>query len=930
MVDRRLIVDEATRRAERIAEALRKALSDPHNPLHEVACALVKCGGEPQEPLLVAKLRGGMELDDSWARNPAQPTVILSTVDQAGSRLLFRAYGATGPRSWPISAGLLGIDSLYLVDEAHCSRPFCETVAAIVERWQNAADNPLTPPLVLVPLSATLPEPGEFQLDQADLQYPVLAQRLRTPKPARLQLVSKQSRKSSASEAPPERGELESCIVELTGTWLASSSSGVLAIVVNRVASARRIFERLDVPAERKLLLTGRARPWERDQLLESWLPRIRAGRDANDGTGPLVVVTTQCVEVGADLDFDYLITEAASLDALRQRFGRLDRLGLRCQRLQRASHTEPVGVIVAHEEQVGRDARGNVKTPDPVYGNSLAETWKFLSRIARKGVVDFSHDGLAVHLANADIGSLVQVQPQAYVLLPAHLDLLAHTSPPPEPDVEIAAFLHGTTSAAPEVTLVWRAGLSQQGLENWADVVAIQPPLAGEGCPVPIWEARAWLQRSGVNEDQSHDLEGLMAGDAGTGAAKDSGQSRPALAWRGPDDSVIRWPKEIRPGDVLIVPVEYGGCGPFGWNPADMKPVSDIGDAVAASLGRRPVLRLAGLQGLEPAPPGTDQEAPPSTLSAVLAEFQEASEQWPEDPDRQPEDVKQFLSGVASWALQNSLQWLKDSASRLRDDGRWKLISDEQGHPLAVVGSRSRGEDGQTGADTSTFRGIRRVRLADHLEGVARAVQHFADRLNLSPDLKEALRCAALRHDLGKRDPRFQAWLVGRPLASPTDLADPLAKSPDISPRHWAAVRRAREFAGYPLGNRHEALSAAFLLEDGQLIPSDLDRDLVIHLISSHHGFSRPWFPAVQDEEGKELLIECELEGCTVRVRAAHNMHDPARGTVRRFWRLLRRYGWWGLAYLEAVLRLADQHRSAEEEVSTNHDRAEADRSAR
>src|SRR5262249_59669411 len=65
-----------------------------------------------------------------------------------------------------------------------------------------------------------------------------------------------------------------------------------------------------------------------RDALLERFLPRVRAGRARAEADAPLVVVATMTVEVGADLDFDHLITEAAPLPALRQRFGRLNRLG--------------------------------------------------------------------------------------------------------------------------------------------------------------------------------------------------------------------------------------------------------------------------------------------------------------------------------------------------------------------------------------------------------------------------------------------------------------------------------------------------------------------------------------------------------------------------------------------------------------------------
>src|SRR5262249_38327668 len=101
VVDRRIVVDQAWLHARAMAERLAMA---PSGILKTVADSLRELA-EDDRPLDVFALRGGMYRESSWARSPLQPTIMASTVDQVGSRLLFRGYGVSDSMK-PIHAGL--------------------------------------------------------------------------------------------------------------------------------------------------------------------------------------------------------------------------------------------------------------------------------------------------------------------------------------------------------------------------------------------------------------------------------------------------------------------------------------------------------------------------------------------------------------------------------------------------------------------------------------------------------------------------------------------------------------------------------------------------------------------------------------------------------------------------------------------------------
>jgi CRISPR-associated endonuclease/helicase Cas3 len=165
------------------------------------------------------------------------------------------------------------------------------------------------------------------------------------------------------------------------------------------------------------------------------------------------------------------------------------------------------------------------------------------------------------------------------------------------------------------------------------------------------------------------------------------------------------------------------------------------------------------------------------------------------------------------------------------------------------------------------------------HVGDVELRTAQTVDALALGDSLPKLVKLAAKYHDHGKRRKLFQIVLGN----SNTNVC--WAKSGKHSGRIAETFRH--EFGSL--------IDVETEQEFAELSPDE--KELVLHLIATHHGRGRPHFPA--DE-----AFDPERPGADAERVAAD--------VPRRFARLQRKYGRWGLAYLESLLRAADWAASA------------------
>lgn len=854
VVNRRLLVDSTFDHADSIRAKLQASLDAEVTTEAERTVAavadrlrlLARRPGVPLErtrPLEVIRLRGNVRA--RRPADPAQPAVVLSTLPMYGSRLLFRGYGSTR-RMRPIDAAMAGIDSLVLLDEAHLAPhlvSLCNALEECAPKERNVLQGGRSRPRI-VALTATgrAEDESRFELDERDYAHPIVRQRLDAPKPTRLC----------------------DCGARNVGKTLATAMKDLLAeapepatglVFANTPKTARQTFGQLKKLMSNNaevLLLTGRIREREAERIRGRILHRedgMAAGGDpGRRRERHLIAVATQTLEVGADIDAEYLVTENCGVRALTQRLGRLNRLG---------QHPHAAGVYV-HAPPASR------RTNEwPVYGaepNAVKDRLEQAQSRNSDGKIDLGPRHIRSVLGIPD-----DVPGEAPEVLFGLLWEWLKTTTPPNGEAPVEPYFSGIARADRLVSLIWRVHIPD------ADGIQRLWPRArnSESVSVPISEFRDVLR-----DVLEKDTVSRIRADRIT-------LERVQVA-------------DMRPGDTIVLHTDLGLLDDYGWEPTSRLPVVDISlldrglplDRKAlhrlcqASISDRLIRKALGVsRDDEDFDPAEQNRAVDQILAAVRETDTPAG--W---------DHEEWKGFVGYDSLTTEVVRPKYEVARLhthRDAEDDEEKSDEFDELSLVAQS--------TTSDRT---------LARHGTDVGTRARAIAERLGLPSDLRQAVERAGLLHDIGKADERFQLCL------DPDGEHEGVTLAKSNMPRHqW---ERARIEAGWPRGGRHEVLSARLVEQrlalDCEREGGLLD-DLLLHLIVSHHGQGRPLVrPPASDRT--HAGVSGNIEGHAVHASADLSTIDWTQPA--RFRRLNHEFGPWGLALLEAILCRADHAISA------------------
>lgn len=884
VVDRRAVVDQATEFAEQIRHALHGA-----ERLESVRRGLGLHGA----PLAISTLRGLYVDNREWMADPAAPAIIVGTVDMVGSRLLFEGYGVS-QRMRPYAAGLMGCDSLVMLDEAHLAHPF-ERLLRTIEREQrpssangpqasagifagSAVSRTLPPPFRILPLSATMghdARSGHFGIEDADRADKTVRTRLDATKVLSIE---------DLGNAFNLHQVLADRAWRLMNEATAPAAEPVRVLIycdrrrdAEKTADGLRKLAKLERNESAVILFVGGRRVHEREKAADEMKTHGLIA-DGAARVSPVFVVATSAGEVGVDLDADHMVCDLVPWERMVQRLGRVNRRG-----------TGRARVLVI-----------DAGPPD--------------EKTSDKGAPDRhkATRGLLESLPRDDAGRL-QAGPAALLSLRGHPDVrerisAASTHPPLYPALtrplvdawsmtslhdhtgrpEVGPWLRGWVKDEPQTIVVWRQYLPvffapdglevrQQPSREVAAFFEAAPPHTEEFLETETHRVVDWLRK------RARKVLSRLEGESSPSPPSDddgAGDGDPPHS----DGAPIA---PLRPEAPIVFLLDRAS-----------RPAGDLSLSAITKLRTQDLhRRLAGQQLVIDSRLGglKDGLLHHSSDEAVSTIDDNWNGPEREDPQRPGPTIRvRTLTEPERDRTLSEPHIPERSAEHSEHPWREALAipycSSPEGDTPAAWLVVEHWRDGDNGEEARAI-SAKAQRLDEHQAWAAGEAARLADAIGLVERDRAMLIAAARHHDDGKKAPRWQRAFNAR------REGGPYAKTGGPFNRHVLN------------GYRHELKSVLDAETNGLdgIDRSDLRFEMALHLIASHHGHARP---AIGVDGYDDLPPSA----------AASRAHDIAL----RFARLQRQWGPWGLAWWEALLRAADQRASRALEEQAANERAQ------
>ena len=882
IVDRRVVVDQATEEAQNIRQKIRDLENIEDQAVRKVLSAVKEevcnaCINHLNEaiPIAVSTLRGELADNQEWKKDPSRLGIIIGTVDMIGSRLLFSGYG-DGGYFRPYHAGLLGIDTLIVLDEAHLSPALAKTTEQ-VEKHSAASKHPFTP-MRTVQLTATPRGHSDetFLLRSADedMKDPntPLAIRMKCEK-----MLFTHACDTTAEEKEKNRTD-ELCKKIISYAIEYAGSGQRIAVYVRYPKLAETIYNVLrkcDKIEKRNVgLLTGTIRGYERDQLEKG--PVFQAFYEHENVTSTpgfgstYYLVMTSAGEVGVNISADHMVCDLVPLESLIQRLGRVLRFG-GFGKIARIDLVHTYGTTKDRKSYKKKTKEKLAKTPE----------WKTLGFFEERAQ-QISNESLPGNDQSHSEAIGIDVSPWSFTVNPfpenayshvpwsprvdeSHIDQWTMTSIPDKELPQrrpVAPWLHGAIESFPETYLAWRDDV------ELITKMKLKPRELGKH-----FSSFRVLSHEKV-KCKTFDLVQIFGLRKNPKIPKSNKENEkeerrkkefsniPIIVQNadGTIQQLSLFELELRFQEIkniaflsyatLILPSKFGKLKDGIIDSKSKKPVKDVSCEMSGRERKRILMDFDGslwrwtdnLKGAE-----NEKWEPLNALKdngdivKVLRELAQRHD-------------SRVVSRILLPAVSEVIEDIERRENKESGPGALLVYLVQDKKDKVVAFERS---------------------LAQHHSDVRGIARRLADRLLITKEMKKAIELAAVYHDSGKNRELWQR-AIGN-----LNFSRPLAKS-----------KRAHFNSHLTCGYRHEFGSLMELSHNN----SDIEGELFKHLIASHHRSGRPGF----DQRAFDRNYPLNLNRKT------------ALQAMERFFVLQRKYGWWGLAYLEAILKAADGLASA------------------